>query len=219
MSENSLKIRRKFLNKLGTKIDDLNENFILLSHVDKKIFKKMADQRGGMFTKQRGGDGDILVSDAQVALLEILKLKRELKKQEQEVQKTYDKIEKFGQTIVSYKQSILNMMKLIRQMNFNLPKEPAIASYNFDSFSDEEIEQLEAWSSNDNAMDFKAFKVAHPDLSKKIKNLETFRIFMGEGAMDSTPPQQDQEEAPDSARLDGSDDEDKEVAIGGPGGP
>ena len=39
MSENNLKIRGKFINKLTSKIEDLNNNFILLSKVDKKILK------------------------------------------------------------------------------------------------------------------------------------------------------------------------------------
>ena len=56
MSENSLKIRGKFINKLASKIEDLNDNFILLSKVDKKIFKKINNQMSENINNQRGGD-------------------------------------------------------------------------------------------------------------------------------------------------------------------
>jgi sugar-specific transcriptional regulator TrmB len=213
MSENSLKIRRKFLNKLGTKIDDLNENFILLSHVDKKIFKKMADQRvemftkqrGGMFTKQRGGT----LSEAKQAALEILKVKKELKKQEDEVTKTYKKIEQFESTIESYKKSFENMIRLIKNTRMNVPPEPAITSYNFDSFNQEELDELELLMMDDKNLDLKVFREsASQSLKETFKDLDTFKQLMGDSAKDTTPQQ---EEALGSPRSD-----DEEAAIGGP---
>ena len=47
MLENDLKIRSKFINKLITKIENLNDNFILLSKVDKKIYENIINQKGG----------------------------------------------------------------------------------------------------------------------------------------------------------------------------
>ena len=47
MSENSLEIRNKFINKINNKIKDLNENITLLSKVDNKIFKNTNSQYGG----------------------------------------------------------------------------------------------------------------------------------------------------------------------------
>jgi hypothetical protein len=229
MSENSLKIRRKFLNKLGTKIDDLNENFILLSHVDKKIFKKMADQRvemvtkqrggmftnqrGGMFTKQRGGT----LSEAKKAALEILKAKMELKKQEQAVTKTYQKIEEFKSTIESYKQSFENMIKLIQNMKIDLPPEPEIASYNFDSFTADELAELESLMMEDKNLDLKLFREsASQSLKETFKDLDTFKQLMGERAIDSTLSQ----EVIDSPRSDaGIGDEEEEAGKAKAGTP
>lgn len=47
MSENSLEIRNKFINKINNKIKDLNDNITLLSKVDNKIFKNTNSQYGG----------------------------------------------------------------------------------------------------------------------------------------------------------------------------
>jgi hypothetical protein len=224
MSENSLKIRRKFLNKLGTKIDDLNENFILLSHVDKKIFKKMADQRvemftkqrggmftnqrGGMFTKQRGGT----LSEAKLAAIEILKVKKELKKQEDEVTKTYRKIEQFESTIESYKKSFENMIKLIQNTKMTIPREPTITSYNFDSFTEQELADLESLMMDDKNLDFVEFKKSASDsLKQTFKDNETFKQLMGEGAV-LPPTPEPLEEALGSPRPDaGIVDEDEEA--------
>jgi hypothetical protein len=229
MSENSLKIRRKFLNKLGTKIDDLNENFILLSHVDKKIFKKMADQRvemftkqrggmftnqrGGMFTKQRGGT----LSEAKLAALEILKVKKELKTQEAEVTKTYQKIAQFESTIESYKKSFENMIRLIQNTKMNIPPEPAITSYNFDSFTAQELADLESLMMDDKNLDFVEFKKSASDsLKETFKDLDTFKQLMGDRATDSSPAPELQE-VMDSPRSDGIGDADEEA--GAPGAP
>ena len=47
MLENSLKIRGKFINKLVDKLEDLNNDLILLGKLDKKIYKKNNSQKGG----------------------------------------------------------------------------------------------------------------------------------------------------------------------------
>jgi len=47
MLDNSLKIRGKFINKLGNKLEDLHSDLILLSKVDRKIYKKINIQKGG----------------------------------------------------------------------------------------------------------------------------------------------------------------------------
>ena len=47
MIEKNLKTRNKFINKLHIKIEDLNNNVILLSKVDKQIFKNIINQIGG----------------------------------------------------------------------------------------------------------------------------------------------------------------------------
>ena len=52
MLENNLKICNKFVDKLVTKIEDLNDNFILLSKVNKKISKKISNQ----LSNQVGGN-------------------------------------------------------------------------------------------------------------------------------------------------------------------
>ena len=47
MSENSLRIRQKFINNLVNKIAELDENFQLLNQVDRKISRKHRKQHGG----------------------------------------------------------------------------------------------------------------------------------------------------------------------------
>ena len=47
MLENSLKIRGKFINKLVDKLEDLNNDLILLGKLDNKIYKKNNSQKGG----------------------------------------------------------------------------------------------------------------------------------------------------------------------------
>ena len=47
MTEKNLEIRNKFINKLFIKIEDLNNDFILLTNVDNKIFKNTINQKGG----------------------------------------------------------------------------------------------------------------------------------------------------------------------------
>ena len=47
MSENSLELRNKFINKINNKIKDLNDNIALLAKVDNKIFKNSNSQFGG----------------------------------------------------------------------------------------------------------------------------------------------------------------------------
>ena len=63
MSENSLELRNKFINKINNKIKDLNDNIALLAKVDNKIFKNSNSQFGGAnqfdriknINRQRGG--------------------------------------------------------------------------------------------------------------------------------------------------------------------
>jgi hypothetical protein len=47
MLENSLKIRQRFINKLTSKINELNADFALLNKVDRKISRSNRLQRGG----------------------------------------------------------------------------------------------------------------------------------------------------------------------------
>jgi hypothetical protein len=80
MSENSLRIRGKFINKLLSKLEDLNDDFELLSKVDKKISKKINKQRGGA------------TLDVKELQLQTLKKKLALKKQQDDLDDASAKI-------------------------------------------------------------------------------------------------------------------------------
>jgi hypothetical protein len=79
MSENSLEIRNKFINKINNKIKDLNENITLLAKVDNKIFKN--SQYGGNINRQTGGDGDpgIQANKTILKLMKKVKVQPDLK--------------------------------------------------------------------------------------------------------------------------------------------
>jgi hypothetical protein len=116
MSENSLKIRGKFINKLATKIEDLNDNFILLSKVDKKIFKKMNNQIGEKINNQRGGDPN----PANNAILAALKKVQEMKAQQQSLASSLTKLQDIGRVINEFTATFTNIKGIIDQIQFGV---------------------------------------------------------------------------------------------------
>ena len=104
MLENSLKIRGKFINKLSTKIEDLNDNFILLSKVDKKIFKKINNQIGG-----DGGNNVILAA---------LKKQVEIKNQQEKLQNSLLKLSKIQEVITNFETTFKTIQQQINKIKF-----------------------------------------------------------------------------------------------------
>ena len=109
MSENSLKIRGKFINKLATKIEDLNDNFILLSQVDKKIFKKMNNQMSEKINNQRGGDSKA----ANNAILSALKKSQEMKAQQEKLTLSLNKLDNIQGVIKDFSTTFNNIKNII----------------------------------------------------------------------------------------------------------
>ena len=114
MSENSLKIRGKFINKLATKIEDLNDNFILLSKVDKKIFKKINNQMSETINNQRGGASN----PANNAILAALKKAQEMKAQQESLASSLTKLEDIEKVIKEFTKTFTNITKIINQIQF-----------------------------------------------------------------------------------------------------
>ena len=157
MSENSLKIRGKFINKLATKIEDLNDNFILLSKVDKKIFKKINNQIGREINNQIGGD-------ANSAILVALKKQQEMKEQQQKITDSLDKLQNIEAEINSFNttfDNIKNTIDTIQLGNFNnLENLENFETLNNNILKQDDIDLLEKLLDDDKYynMTFKEFK-------------------------------------------------------------
>jgi len=109
MSENNLKIRGKFINKLSSKIEDLNNNFILLSKVDKKILKKINNQISENINNQKGGDPNA----ANNAILAALKKSMEMKKQQQSLTDSLEQLKSIQKVIDSFNNTFGSIKKII----------------------------------------------------------------------------------------------------------
>ena len=160
MLENDLKIRSKFINKLITKIENLNDNFILLSKVDKKILKKINNQIGREINNQIGGD-------ANSAILVALKKQQEMKEQQQKITASLDKLQNIEAEINSFNttfDNIKNTIDTIQLGNFNnlenLENLENFETLNNNILKQDDIDLLEKLLDDDKYynMTFKEFK-------------------------------------------------------------
>lgn len=177
MSENSLKIRGKFINKLSTKLDDLNDYFILLGQVDKKIFKKINNQIGGV-------DGADITSSANEAKLAILAKKMELKRQEKKFQDAIKSLESLKTTMEKVKTTFVDLSRMITSISFTADLDDLPKSTDFTSLTDKEMETLDTFVSTsttqyDSLAEFKADPKLPPDVRDVINKIsdEGFRIL------------------------------------------
>jgi hypothetical protein len=115
MSENNLKIRGKFINKLSSKIEDLNNNFILLSKVDKKILKKINNQISENINNQKGGDSN----PANNAILAALKKSMEMKAQQESLNSSLTKLQDIKKVIDEFTTTFDNIKGIIDQIQVN----------------------------------------------------------------------------------------------------
>ena len=178
MLENDLKIRSKFINKLITKIEDLNNNFILLSKVDKKIFKKMNNQIGREINNQIGGD-------ANSAILVALKKQQEMKEQQQKITDSLDKLQNIEAEINSFNttfDNIKNTIDTIQLGNFNnLENLENFETLNNNTLKQADIDLLKELLDDDKYYDmtFEQFKEDNSiseDFRKKIDE-DQFKIL------------------------------------------
>lgn len=182
MLENDLKIRSKFINKLITKIEHLNDNFILLSKVDNKILKKMNNQIGREINNQIGGD-------ANSAILVALKKQQEMKEQQQKLTDKLNKLQNIEAEINSFNttfDNIKNTIDTIQLGDFNnLENLENFETLNNNILKQDDIDLLEKLLDDDKYYDmtFKEFKEDNSiseDFRKKIDEDQFKILFKGE---------------------------------------
>jgi len=171
MSENNLKIRGKFINKLSSKIEDLNNNFILLSKVDKKILKKINNQISENINNQKGGDPNA----ANNAILAALKKSLQMKKQQQSLTDSLEQLKSIQKVIDSFNNTFGSIKKIID--NIQLSTFPIVNNLNrfvasdINTLTSEEINRLTIIL-NDSTKNYKSLedfeKDNTPELTKKI---------------------------------------------------
>jgi hypothetical protein len=129
MSENSLEIRNKFINKINNKIKDLNENITLLAKVDNKIFKN--SQYGGNINRQTGGDDSEKMNKAIMEMRRKSKVQPDLQKIEKHLDDIKIKFTMLYSTIddlnkrfinTTTKEQLANMMKNFEEVSSNTTK-------------------------------------------------------------------------------------------------
>ena len=190
MLENDFKIRTKFINKLITKIEDLNDNFILLSKVDKKILKKMNNQIGKEINNQIGGNANSLI-------LVALKKQKEMKEQQKKITDTFNKLQNIEAQMNSFNTTFGNIKNIISTIQFrkfdnlkifeNLDK-----TLDNNILTESDIDLLSELLDNDNNkyynMTFKEFKedkTINKDLKQKIDE-EQFKILFKDDEVGAT---------------------------------
>jgi hypothetical protein len=171
MSENNLKIRGKFINKLSSKIEDLNNNFILLSKVDKKILKKINNQISENINNQKGGDPNA----ANNAILAALKKSLEMKKQQQSLTDSLEQLKNIQKVIDSFNNTFGSIKKIIDDIQ--LSTFPIVNNLNsfvtsdINTLTSDEIKILTSIL-NDSKKNYKSFEDFKKDntteLTKKI---------------------------------------------------
>jgi hypothetical protein len=181
MLENDLRIRSKFISKLITKIEDLNNNFILLSKVDNKILKKMNNQIGREMNNQIGGD-------ANSAILVALKKQQEMKEQQKKITENLNKLQNIEAEINNFNttfDNIKNTIDTIQLGDFNnLENLKTFATLNNNTLNQSDIDLLKNLLDNDKYYDMTFKEFTEDSISKVLKTKideDQFKIlFKGE---------------------------------------
>lgn len=143
MSENNLKIRGKFINKFVAKIESLNNDFELLSKVDKKIFSKIFKTN----INQVGGEGEGENKNKNINLneLQIETLKKKLILQSQ--QRILDNLKKEIDSINSKIPGINDVLRIttedIQKLNINIPDLKSVSIPTVSTISPGDLKLLE----------------------------------------------------------------------------
>ena len=154
MSENSFKIREKFINKLVDKLEDFNSDLILLAKVDKKIYKKNNSQKGGA-----------KVNTIPLEFATYVK-KDELEKQQAKIDEAVIK----AGTLTAQIDKINRVLKEIQEQieGFNItPPDLAAISLDVDSLTEEEIKAMPKIFGDDR-MRYSTFANKYPRLATAI---------------------------------------------------
>lgn len=140
MSENSLKIRGKFINKLASKLEDLTDDVELLSKVDKKIFKKLNRN----LSKQLGGS-QIGGEDADLKAIQIatLKKKLELEAQKKKIEKAVTDATALKDKIGEINAALLGLKTTIDAFDMKLPDLESI-QLNIQYLKQDQLDKLTA---------------------------------------------------------------------------
>jgi hypothetical protein len=156
MSEKSLRIRGKFINKLLSKLEDLNDDLDLLSKVDRKISRKINKQRGG---------GDV----ADIKALQIATIKKtlELKKQEAAVKDAIDKASDLTGKITEINGALNSIKTSIDSFKIEVPDLSRI-QLNVDYLTEEELGILSTAVTMEPPTNWATFSTANPAIAAKV---------------------------------------------------
>ena len=170
MSENSFKIREKFINKLVDKLEDFNSDLILLAKVDKKIYKKNNSQKGGASVDTRNLE------------LSTYAKEDELKKQKDKIN---DAVKKAG-TLTDQINKINTVLKGIQEQidgfDITIPNFDKI-TLDVDSLTDD---QKKEWKESLASGDYDREKILKKKFPNVAKNLLTFSRGSSIGSVDSS---------------------------------
>jgi DNA repair exonuclease SbcCD ATPase subunit len=160
MSENSLKIRGKFISKLASKLEDLSDDIELLSKVDRKIFKKINRN----ISKQLGGADVADIKDIQVATL---KKKLELAKQKRDVDAAIDAASNLTDKIKEINAALTTIKTTIDEFKIDIdPDRLKAIQLNVDYLTDADFTALSA--AVDAGIEWAPFNEQHPEIGDKI---------------------------------------------------
>lgn len=125
MIKKNLEIRDKLINKLFIKIENLNNDIILLSKIDKKIFENTINQKGG--------------NNTNLALLNLYNIKNKIKKDNTDI----NIFTKLIKTIAYKRKQLLNFFTTLTTIleNIKLIEEKNIFT-NYKEITTEDIEVL-----------------------------------------------------------------------------
>lgn len=112
MSQKNLKIRGKFINKIISKVQVLDDGLDLFSKVNKKIFQKNNNQKGG---------DDINITELQ---LETIVKKQTLKKQQEQLNLLKKTVEALSNKIQPINNAINQTTEEIKKINITIPDIP-----------------------------------------------------------------------------------------------
>jgi hypothetical protein len=157
MSENSFKIREKFINKLVDKLEDFNSDLILLAKVDKKIYKKNNSQKGGARVDTRELELSTIVKED------------ELKKQKDKIDAAVANAGKLTDQIDKINRVLKGIQEQIDGFDMTIPKFDAI-TLDVDSLTDEQKNDWKAALTR-GENDKKAFLEKYPLVAENLPAL------------------------------------------------
>ena len=131
MSENSLKIRSKFINKISNKLSKLNEDLELLAKVDRKIFRNKRIQSGGA--------DPVIINDVQkVAIKKLL----EIRQAQAQIDEVTKKATNLTDQITQINDALTSIRTTVDKIGITVPVGLSNAVFNVNSLSKDVVELL-----------------------------------------------------------------------------